>query len=91
MKRYLEKENEVATAEKTIEINLNTEENPQIVLLGQSLNKDELNELVALLKTHKDVFARSYKDMPGVDRELVQHNIPLYPDAKPVKQKLRRM
>ncbi|MDQ9478249.1 hypothetical protein RF074_21995, partial [Serratia marcescens] len=44
-----------------------------------------------LLRRYKDVFAWTYQDMPGVDRDIVQHHIPLYPDAKPVKQKLRRM
>ena len=29
--------------------------------------------------------------MPGINPEIVQHCIPLHPDAKPVKQKLRRI
>ena len=29
--------------------------------------------------------------MPGIDPEIVQHRIPLNPDAKPVKQKLRQI
>ena len=29
--------------------------------------------------------------MPGIDPEIVQHRIPLHPDAKPVKQKLCRI
>ena len=29
--------------------------------------------------------------MPGIDPEIVLHRIPLYPDAKPVKQKLRKI
>ena len=29
--------------------------------------------------------------MPGIDPEIVQRRIPLHPDAKPVKQKLRKI
>ncbi|XP_058208176.1 uncharacterized protein LOC131321189 [Rhododendron vialii] len=47
--------------------------------------------LTSLLKEFEDVFVWSHADMPGIDPEIVGHQIPLYPDAKPVKQKLRRM
>ena len=33
----------------------------------------------------------SYEDMLGIDPEIVQHRIPLDPEARPVKQKLRRI
>lgn len=59
-----------------------------------SLDSNHLEErtsLIDLLKEYKDVFAWSYDDMPGLRTDIVQHKIPLYPDAKPVKQKLRRM
>ncbi|MEQ6448052.1 hypothetical protein ODX52_19450, partial [Salmonella enterica subsp. enterica serovar Senftenberg] len=69
LKRRVDKENEIATAERTIEVNLNTREDPQIVLLGESLNEEELNGLTTLLKRYKDVFVWTYQDMPGVDRD----------------------
>lgn len=34
-----------------------------------------------------DVFAWSYKDMPGLDPSLVEHRYVFQPDAKPVKLK----
>ena len=30
-------------------------------------------------------------DMPGIDPEIIQHRIPLDPEARPVNQKLRRI
>ena len=42
------------------------------------------------MKEYADVFAWSYEDMVGLDIEIVVHNLPLDPDARPVKQKLRR-
>ena len=29
--------------------------------------------------------------MPSLDREITEHHIPTYPEARPVKQKLRRL
>ena len=44
-----------------------------------------------ILTKRKVVFAWSYEDMPGLDRDIAEHHIPPYPEAKPVKQKLRRL
>ena len=55
------------------------------------LSSEECERLVALLKDFKDVFAWSYEDMPGIDPEIVQHRIPLDLEARPVKQKLKRI
>ena len=38
-----------------------------------------------------DVFAWSYKDMPGIDQGIHEHKIPHYPDAKSIGQKLHWM
>ena len=43
------------------------------------------------LSEYVDVFAWSYTDMPGVNREIVEHHIPLHPESKPKQQKLRQM
>ena len=29
--------------------------------------------------------------MPGLDRDIAEHHIPMYPKVRPVKQKLRRL
>jgi hypothetical protein len=33
----------------------------------------------------------SYEEMPGINPKIVEHEITTYPDAKPVRQKLRRV
>jgi len=48
-------------------------------------------QLYNLLKEFKDIFAWSYKDMPGLDPEIVQHQLPLKPECYLIKQRLRRM
>ena len=46
--------------------------------------------LVDFLRENRDIFAWSNKDLPGVPRELAEHSLHVRPDAKPVKQPLRR-
>jgi hypothetical protein len=41
-------------------------------------------------KDNRDVFAWQPADMPGVPRELVEHKLKVYPQARPIRQKLRR-
>nr|CAE76039.1 B1292H11.25 [Oryza sativa Japonica Group] len=46
--------------------------------------------LITFLRDDADVFAWQPSDMPGVPREVIEHKLMVRPDAKPVKQKLRR-
>lgn len=47
--------------------------------------------MIKFLSDYKDVFAWKYEDMPGLDTDVVVHKLPLKPEFKPTKQKLRRM
>ena len=55
------------------------------------MDLEERQGFINLLKEFENVFARSYKDMPGIDREIAEHKLPIKPGFQPVKQKLRRM
>src|SRR3954469_10690857 len=46
--------------------------------------------LVKFLKANSDIFAWQPSDMTGVPRELAEHSLNVYSNAKPVKQSLRR-
>ena len=76
---------------ETIKINLGTLENPKKVKISSTLSSEEQKEPTKLLKEFLEVFAWSYEDMLGIDLDIVQHWIPILPEVKPVKQKLRRM
>ena len=43
--------------------------------------------LVGFLKEYKDVFARSYVDMEGINYRFYQHKINLTKGAKPVNSR----
>ncbi|KAH7834736.1 hypothetical protein Vadar_019075 [Vaccinium darrowii] len=94
LRSLIERENErhaQPIKEEVISINLKNENNPHMVQIGSGLTPEEFKAHSDLLKEFEDVFAWSHADMPGIDPEIVEHRIPLYPDAKPVKQKLRKM
>ncbi|CAL2256534.1 unnamed protein product [Prunus armeniaca] len=73
------------------EINLGTEEDPRPTFISALLKEPLKNELVALLQEFKDCFAWHYHEMPGLDRELVEHKLPIKEGYLPVKQARRRM
>ena len=75
--------------EQTKTINIGSEENPKPLSIGTSLTEAETLAITNLLTEFGDVLAWSYKDMPGIDRSIAEHKIPIKPGFRPVKQKLR--
>ena len=57
------------------------------IKIGVALEESVKEKLVSMLREFSDVFAWSYKDMPGLDTEIVMHKLPLKEDCPPVKQK----
>lgn len=49
------------------EVNLGDSENPRPILISSSLNGKERDAHIELLNEFKDLFAWSYKEMPGLD------------------------
>jgi len=71
-------------------INLGTEEDKKEIKIGASLEAGVKKRVIELLKEYADVFAWSYRDMQGLDTNIVVHRLPLKSECPPVKQKLRR-
>ncbi|RDY10765.1 hypothetical protein CR513_04655, partial [Mucuna pruriens] len=61
------------------------------VRIGKQLPPNSRAKLIELLKEYANVFAWSYHDMPRLDREIVEHKLPLLAGSTPVRQQLRRM
>jgi len=77
--------------DNVVVINLGGENEKKEVKVGAYMSKETQENLWALLKEFKDVFAWSYQDMPGLDPNIVQHKLPLKLECSPVRQKLRRL
>ena len=60
-------------------------------LVGTNLSLVDREELVALLKEFRDVFAWSVYEAPGVSPDLACHSLNISPEAKPVSQKRRKL
>lgn len=78
--------------EETIKVDLSNEpSNPKIIQLGKPLNENERKEFITIFKEKKEIFVWSYVNMPGLDPNLVVHNLNIKESANPVKQKLQKM
>nr|KYP59522.1 Transposon Ty3-I Gag-Pol polyprotein [Cajanus cajan] len=93
MRRLMDQENRIIQSyqEEVEKINLGQEEDRKEISIGMKMVKDIRNQLIDLLKEYIDVFAWSYHDMPGLDREIVEHKLPIKDRIPSVKQKLRRI
>ncbi|CAL9028938.1 unnamed protein product, partial [Prunus brigantina] len=73
------------------EINLGTEEDPRPTFISALLEEPLRSEIITLLHEFRDCFAWHYHEMPGLDRKLVEHRLPIKEGYLPVKQARRRM
>jgi hypothetical protein len=47
--------------------------------------------LIKLLKKYKDCFTWDYSEMPGLDRSIIEHRLPIKPGFRPYKQPPRKI
>ena len=73
------------------EHNIGTKENPKMIKLSKNFPPDQKPKYIDLFKEFQDVFSWSYEDLKSYDTSVIQHTIPLKPNQKPFKQKLRRI
>ena len=66
-------------------VNLGTDNEKKEVKIGSSLDPYAKKEIMGLLKEYVDIFAWSYQDMPGLSTEIVEHQLPMRPECKPVQ------
>ncbi|XP_071905664.1 uncharacterized protein [Coffea arabica] len=61
----------------------------QVVQVGAGLPSPLKEEMISLIKDHRDVFAWSADEVVGVPPELMTHQLNVNPQARPVLQKRR--
>ncbi|KAM1666585.1 hypothetical protein ACFX2K_046163 [Malus domestica] len=64
-----------ATIDDLKELNLGTEEEQKPIFVSALLRADEIDEYYQLLSEYKDVFAWTYKEMPGLDPVIAVHHL----------------
>ncbi|CAL2237938.1 unnamed protein product [Prunus armeniaca] len=73
------------------EVNLGTEDDPRPIFISGLLEQFMRTELIFLLKEFKDCFAWHYHEMPGLDRSLVEHRLPINEGYKQKVTKAERV
>jgi hypothetical protein len=63
----------------------------QKVLFGSQLSEEQEKALLKFLFNNKDVFVWSANDLCGVNRDVIEHSLNVYPTVRPRKQKLWKM
>ena len=74
-----------------MDCNIGTLEHPRMVKISKALTTEQRNKYIKLLKEYVDVFAWSYEYLKTYDTGIIQHKVPLKPNVKPFRQKLRRI
>ncbi|XP_070020741.1 uncharacterized protein [Nicotiana sylvestris] len=78
------------TVDALKEVNFGTDEEQRPTYLSALLEVDEESTYIELLKEFRDVFAWSYKEIPGLDPKVAFHHLVVKNGARPVKQDQRR-
>jgi len=73
------------------EVNIGTAANPKLVKLSKALPPNIKDKYISLLASFSDVFAWDYSNLKTYHTNLIQHTIPIKPNQKPFRQKLRRI
>ena len=73
------------------EVNLSTVEELRITYISSLLPSYFKEGIIGTLQEFKDCFALNYDEMPGFDRRLVEHRLPIKPKFHPFQQLLKRM
>ena len=75
-----------ATIDKLKELNLGTNKEPRLIYVSSLLTPEEESKYFELLMEYKDVFAWTYKEMPGLDPTIVVHQLAIKQGVCPIKQ-----
>lgn len=79
-----------STVDELKEVNLGTIEEPRPTFISASLSNEEVDKYMSLLTEYRDIFAWSYKEMPGLDPKVAVHHLAIKPGYRPIKQAQRR-
>jgi hypothetical protein len=79
------------SADKLEEVDIGDGDKPRPTFIIANLDSSFRKELIKLLKEYKDCFAWDYSEMPGLDRSIVEHRLPIKPGFRPYMQHPRKI
>jgi len=75
-----------ATVDDPKELNPGTTDEPRPIYISSLLTPEEESQYFNLLSEYKDVFAWSYKEMPGLNPKVAVHRLSIKRGVSPKKQ-----
>ena len=66
-------------------VNIGTEENPKIGIIGDYWDSEKMEKIIELLREHSDLFPTTFSEMKGAAGELVEMKIPLRREERPIR------
>jgi hypothetical protein len=79
------------SADELEEIDIGTGDKPRPKFISKKLNPELREPMIVLLNEYANYFAWDYTKMPGLDRSIVEHRLPLKPEFRPFQQRARQM
>ena len=88
----MHKERATQPHEEPVEVvNLGTEEVRKEIKICVDLEDNVKKRLIQMLRDYIEIFSWSYKDMPGLDTDIVVHHLLMKEGCPPIKQKVCHM
>ncbi|KAK1693016.1 hypothetical protein QYE76_009713 [Lolium multiflorum] len=79
------------SADELEEIDIGPRDKPRPTFISKKLDPHLRGQMIALLKEYPDCFAWDYTEMPGLDRSIIEHRLPLKKGFRPFQQRARQM
>ena len=79
------------SADDLEEVDIGPGDKPRPTFISKKLDPVLREEMIALLKEYQDCFAWDYTEMPGLDRNIVEHRLPLKKGFRPFQQRACQM
>jgi hypothetical protein len=78
-------------ADELKEVDIGPGDKPRPTFISKKLSPCLRELMIVLLKEYADCFAWDYIEMPGLDRSIIEHQLPLKKGFRPFQQRARQM
>jgi hypothetical protein len=79
------------SADELEEVDIGPGDKPRPTFISKKLKPELREAMIILLREYTDCFAWDYTELPGLDRSIVEHRLPLKPGFRPFQQRARQM
>ena len=76
------------SADDLEEVDIGPGDKPRPTFISKKLDPSLREPMIALLKEYQNCFAWDYTEMPGLDRSIVEHRLPLKNGFWPFQQRV---